>query len=1063
MADDEAGPSDAGGVRAVRKTVDREAAFVEQQRLDALRRERRQKLDKLKEAQGASGPVDTIESRLQLLMRQLDVYAGAMDGPAAGAGADAAAGETGRRKKGRMTEKQEDALMLQNADGSEIHAPGTRLTVQPKSVSGEMRAYQLEGLNWLVRLFDNGVNGILADEMGLGKTLQTLSLLSYLKHNRSFGGPHLVIVPKSTIGNWGRECARWTPEMTAFKFEGDKAEREALRTTTLAGGNWDICITTYETVISEKAAIKKIKWSYLIIDEAHRIKNESSVLSQVVRVFETSNRLLITGTPLQNNLHELWAMLNFLLPDLFSDASDFDAWFNLEGKTNLASDGFVGKLHKILRPFLLRRLKADVEKALLPKKEVKLFVGMSEMQTTWYRNILSKNIDALNSTANRVRMLNILMQLRKCVNHPYLFEGAEQPPFTNDGRLVANSGKLVLLDKLLPRLKKDGHRVLIFSQMTRMLDILEDYCFWKEHDYCRIDGSTNGEVRESAMEEFNAPDSSKFIFLLSTRAGGLGINLATADTVILYDSDWNPQMDLQAQDRAHRIGQKKRVVCYRFVTEGTVEEKIVERAQKKLYLDAVVIQQGRLAEQDKQLDKSALQSMIRFGADAIFNGTGAVRDEDLDALLQYGETRTQEEHQRLQTTVTSLANFSLTAGDAEKSLYDYAGEDFSLELAPDGADSLQFINLPKRDRKANYDVDGEFARQMNKAPAEARVKGQKLLDFQLFDVPRIEELRAKEALALEGRASARKARAGGGGDDDDGGAGAGSGLTRLEELEKAELLRAGFGDWSRKDFNAFVRGCELHGRDNVRAVAAEIEGKTEHEVARYASSFFRKYEQIENHEKLLRRIETGEARIQRRIEIGLALASKVARHRSPWQTLRVAYGAQKGRIFTEDEDRFLVCMTHHLGYGRWDELRDEVRKCWTFRFDWFIKTRSTQELQRRVDLLIRLIEKENAELAEADAAKRSKEGGSAKKVRARARDPATCETRDATARLPRSPRPKARCPHCPSRTRVRDAWRSQRRPPRPRSASPTPAVQGRRRRRNVELHASSVARGSLRR
>jgi len=868
-----------------------------------------------------------------------------------------------------MTEKQEDQQLIENADANATHAPGTRLTVQPKSVTGTMRDYQLEGLNWLVRLFDNGINGILADEMGLGKTLQTLSLLSYLKHNRCFGGPHLVIVPKSTIGNWYKECKRWTPQMYAFKFAGDKDEREHLRKTVLASGDFDICITTYETAISEKAAIRHISWGYLVIDEAHRIKNETSVLSQVVRLFSSSNRLLITGTPLQNNLRELWAMLNFLLPDLFSDADDFDAWFSLEGRTNDESDVFIRKLHKILKPFLLRRLKVDVEKELLPKKEVKLFVGMSEMQRTWYQNILSKNIDALNAGANRVRMLNILMQLRKCVNHPYLFEGAEQPPFTNDERLVKNSGKLDLLDKLLPRLKQDGHRVLIFSQMTRLLDILEDYCFWKEYDYCRIDGSTVGEAREQAMEEFNAEGSSKFIFLLSTRAGGLGINLATADTVILYDSDWNPQMDLQAQDRAHRIGQKKRVVCYRFVTEGTVEEKIVERAQKKLYLDAVVIQQGRLVEQDKQLDKDELRGMIRFGADAIFHGTGAVKDEDLDALLTYGEEKTQEEHKRLQTSVNSLANFSLAGADKEKSLYDYQGQDFS-ELQGDAGDAgLHFISLPKRDRKANYDVDGEFARQMNKQPSEAKGARKHFFDFQLFDVARLEELRGKDCAALP--RGARGARKDGDGDDGDGEV---EGLTPAEEREKAELLKQGFGDWTRKDFNAFVKGCETHGRDNIRAVAAEVEGKSEHEVAKYAAAFFRRYQEIENHDRIMKKIEAGEARIQRKIEISWALSSKVGRSKNPWLTLRVPYGTQKGKLFTEEEDRFLICMTNKLGYGNWEELREEVRKCWLFRFDWFIKTRSADELKKRVDLLIRLIEKENEEIEEEEA-RAGKKGG----------------------------------------------------------------------------------------
>lgn len=231
------------------------------------------------------------------------------------------------------------------------------------------------------------------------------------------------------------------------------------------------------------------------------------------------------------------------------------------------------KLHKILKPFLLRRLKSEVEKSLPPKKETKLYIGLSEMQHDWYKNILSKNIDVLNGPGkeSRVRLLNILMQLRKCCNHPYLFQGAEPgPPYINGEHLINNSGKMILLDRLLARLKEMGSRVLIFSQMTRVLDILEDYMFFRKYEYCRIDGSTSGDDREESIENFNAPDSSIFAFLLSTRAGGLGINLATADTVILFDSDWNPQVDLQAQDRAHRIGQTKPVNVYRFVTQVSI-------------------------------------------------------------------------------------------------------------------------------------------------------------------------------------------------------------------------------------------------------------------------------------------------------------------------------------------------------------------------------------------------------------------------------------------------------------------------------------------------------------
>lgn len=242
-------------------------------------------------------------------------------------------------------------------------------------------------------------------------------------------------------------------------------------------------------------------------------------------------------------MHELWALLNFLLPDVFNNADDFDSWFN----TNqcLGNNQMIERLHAVLKPFLLRRLKSEVEKRLLPKKETKVFVGLSKMQREWYTKILLKDIDIVNGAGKveKMRLQNILMQLRKCTNHPYLFDGAEPgPPYTTDVHLVDNCGKMALLDKLLPRLKEQGSRVLIFSQMTRMLDILEDYCCWRMFKYCRLDGQTPHEDRSNMIAEFNSEGSQKFVFMLSTRAGGLGINLATADIVIMYDSDWNPQV-----------------------------------------------------------------------------------------------------------------------------------------------------------------------------------------------------------------------------------------------------------------------------------------------------------------------------------------------------------------------------------------------------------------------------------------------------------------------------------------------------------------------------------------
>ena len=335
-----------------------------------------------------------------------------------------------------------------------------------------------------------------------GKTLQSISIIAYTKEFQNISGPHLVIVPKSTLSNWGREFARWTPSIRVLKFHGSKDEREVIinehlqAARTQESRGWDVLITTYEVMNLEKNAFQKLAWRYLIIDEAHRLKNEDSQFAQTVRLLNTQYRLLLTGTPLQNNLHELWALLNFLLPDVFASSEQFDEWFNLDVDDLEAKQRIISQLHKLLRPFMLRRLKADVETSLPPKSETILFTGLSEMQKKLYRDILKRDIDTVNGTnASRTAVLNIVMQLRKCCNHPYLFPGVENRQLDPLGdHLYLNCGKMALLDKLLAKLSQRGHRVLIFSQMTRMLDIMEDYFLTKGYQYCRIDGNTTYEV-----------------------------------------------------------------------------------------------------------------------------------------------------------------------------------------------------------------------------------------------------------------------------------------------------------------------------------------------------------------------------------------------------------------------------------------------------------------------------------------------------------------------------------------------------------------------------------------
>ena len=296
----------------------------------------------------------------------------------------------------------------------------------------------------------------------------------------------MVLVPKSTLANWMNEFKKWCPTLRAVCLIGDQETRNTFIRDVMMPGGWDVCVTSYEMILREKSVFKKFNWQYMVIDEAHRIKNEESKLSIVIREIKTRNRLLITGTPLQNNLHELWALLNFLLPELFSSADDFDEWFNTNNA--LGDDTMIQRLHGVLKPFLLRRLKSEVEKSLLPKKEVKIFFGLTKMQREWYTKILMKDIDIVNGAGKqeKMRLQNILMQLRKCCNHPYLFDGAEPgPPYTTDEHIFQNSAKMMVMDKLLPKLQAQGSRVLIFTQMSRMLDIMEDYCWFRGWQYCR--------------------------------------------------------------------------------------------------------------------------------------------------------------------------------------------------------------------------------------------------------------------------------------------------------------------------------------------------------------------------------------------------------------------------------------------------------------------------------------------------------------------------------------------------------------------------------------------------
>ena len=973
----------------------------EDSRHKQLVNERRKQLEAMRKEQNTKLAEESEESktdRLRFLLQQTEIFthfiSSAVQVPKKGGRkgkAEQSASQSGKR--GRHDEAEEDAELIQEESPL---VQTTRLSCSPGFINGTMREYQIQGLNWLIGLYDNGINGILADEMGLGKTLQTISLLGYLKNIRGVDGPHIVIGPKSTLSNWFREIKRWCPSLRAFVFHGDKEARAQIKRTQLVPGTFDVVCTTYEMAILEAAALRKFTWRYLVIDEAHRIKNENSKLSKIVRLYSSQYRLLITGTPLQNNLHELWALLNFLLPDVFSSSEDFDTWFALDGQDQAAQSKVVEKLHKVLRPFLLRRLKHEVETSLPPKEETKLYIGLSEMQLDWYKRILSKDIDAVNVGASKTRLLNLAMQLRKCTNHPYLFAGAEPgPPYTTDEHIIQNCGKMILLDKLLTRLKEQGSRVLIFSQMTRMLDILEDYMCFRGHEYCRIDGQTSYELRESQLDDYNAEGSSKFVFLLSTRAGGLGINLATADIVIIYDSDWNPQMDLQAQDRAHRIGQKKPVFVYRFVTEDSIEERIVTRAESKLRLDALVIQQGRLTTANHdQVNGDELLSMIKFGAQKIFNTRGStITDDDIELILARGKQKTLELNEELaskmQEGTSSLLNFSLGAEDS-RSLYEFQGEDYRSKEK----NSLNsgWIAPPKRDRnKGTYSVDAYYTgllRQGSSSKKKALPRPPKqpvIKDFQFYP------LELKDLLDLEAEAYRKhlvwaKNNSQVPEEDeefvlDEGGNLVKKasvmpdfgGLTPAQTVLKDKFLSQGFPNWSRREYQHFVKACERYGRDALDSITAEIGTKTLAEVKAYHQVFFKRYHDLDGADRIIKNIEKGEERLQRVRDITILLRKKISNYSEPLKQMKISYGTTKGKQYSPEEDIFLLYATHVLGYGRWEELRIEVRMAWQFRFDWFIKSRTPQELGRRVDTLIRLVEKE---FEESEAEAKSKKGSS---------------------------------------------------------------------------------------
>ncbi|KAK2159555.1 hypothetical protein LSH36_151g07062 [Paralvinella palmiformis] len=548
----------------------------------------------------------------------------------------------GRKRKGEKPKKS----MLKK-----------KLEEQPTYVDqcgGQLHPYQIEGLNWLRFSFSQNTNTILADEMGLGKTVQAATFLYSLWREGFCNGPFLISAPLSTVPNWEREFNFWAPELYVVTYTGGKDARMVIRERDFCykegafahlhkpckmksdyQPKFDVLLTSYEFVNTDMTTLSSIHWDVIVIDEAHRLKNNQSLFFQTLSNYKVDYKLLLTGTPLQNNLEELFNLLNFLEPGKFNNVDEFLGEFN-----NISKDMQVARLHEMLAPHMLRRLKSDVLSDIPDKTELIVRIELAPMQKKFYKYILTKNYEALNvkGFGNQTSLKNIMMDLRKCCNHPYLFPAAEnEAPLAKEGSyegraLIKSCGKLVLLEKMLMKLKRDNHRVLIFSQMTKVLDILEEFLTYLEMKYERLDGSISSRVRQQSIDRFNDSRSQSFVFLLSTKAGGLGINLATADTVIIYDMDWNPHNDIQAFSRAHRIGQKNKVMIYRFVTRNTVEERMAKVCKQKMMLTELVIHKGLGAEKKDSLTKQEVSEILRHGAEELFKdeeeGKAVVYDDE---------------------------------------------------------------------------------------------------------------------------------------------------------------------------------------------------------------------------------------------------------------------------------------------------------------------------------------------------------------------------------------------------------------------------------------------------
>ena len=635
--------------------------------------------------------------------------------------------------------------------------PETFTEGRPPVAGGRaLRDYQRDGVRWLRYNYTQGRSVMLGDEMGLGKTAQSAQMLHCLHALHGVRDPFLLVVPLSTLQHWQRELNAWTT-LHSVVFHGSKEARDVLMQYEWVGAakgprrggrgsgwsgaavaqpRFDACITTYETLVNCADIFRKVKrWGYLVLDEAHRLKNKEGQALGVIKSLQIEHKLALTGTPLQNNIGELWSILNLLDPAKFDDLDQFEEQYG-----DMHSAEQVAALTASLRTYLLRRTKEDVDLGLQPMLDTLISVDITNFQKQCYKAILEQNRTLLFKGAEGVTgpsFNNVAMQLRHCCNHPFLIKGivqAEGLEHAEDAtwleRLVQSSGKLALLDKLLPKLQKQGHRVLVFSQFKMLLDLIEDYVRLREYEYERLDGSVTGEARQAAIDRFSEPESTKFLFLLGTRAGGVGINLVAADTVIIYDPDWNPQNDIQAQARCHRIGQTKTVNVYRLVTRDTYEMHLYERANHKLGLEQAVIGQGgyhkaggkdgdkkdaAAAASAMKLKATEIEELLKHGANKLFT-------EEHDAQIErFGAESIEQILERCATTTQVDPSATAKAGGGKNvfSKASFVAEDGTEQMDMNDPNFWQKV-LGEEEKALNGDDDDGMMGERRRRAAPER-------------------------------------------------------------------------------------------------------------------------------------------------------------------------------------------------------------------------------------------------------------------------------------------------------------------------------------------------------